>query len=154
MLETGAVAPDIRLSDLDGNRFTLSEAGPVLLAFFKISCPTCQLTLPFLERLHANHTGLAPLIYGISQDSLKDTREFNQYFGITFPVLLDPGKNGYVASNAYRITNVPSMFLVEPPGRIAWTLSGFHKAELEALGTRFGASPFREADRVPAMRPG
>ncbi len=27
--------------------------GPALLAFYKISCPVCQLTAPYLERLAA-----------------------------------------------------------------------------------------------------
>ena len=69
-----------RLQDLIAN-------GPVLLAFFKITCPVCQLTFPFLERLHT--AGTLP-IYGISQNDAEDTREFNQHFGVTFPTLLDP----------------------------------------------------------------
>jgi peroxiredoxin len=146
VLEPGAVAPDFAIGS-----FSLAaelQNGPVLLVLFKVSCPTCQFTLPFLERLYTR--GLR--VFGISQDDAAATREFTDYFGITFPVLRD-GPD-YPVSNAYGIEYVPSMFLVETAGRVAWSLNGFHKAELEKLGELAGGSPFREADRIPAMRPG
>jgi peroxiredoxin len=54
-LAVGARAPDFELKTLDGKRGWLGEElsrGPVVLAFFKVSCPTCQYAFPFLERLH------------------------------------------------------------------------------------------------------
>ena len=54
------------------------------------------------------------------------------------PTLLDSARHGYPASNAYALSHVPSMFLVERDGTISWSLVGFHKKELEALGARFG----------------
>lgn len=157
MLEAGACAPDVRLDMLQGGRFDLAEQlkrGPVALVFFKISCPTCQFTLPFLERLYDGATTGGPALFGVSQDKPDQTREFSQHFGIRFPVLLDRAEEKFPASNAYRITNVPSLFLIEPDGRIAWALNGFHKLELEELGKRFGRSPFLQDERVPALRPG
>ena len=56
MLSVGGKAPDFVLPTLSGIEVSLGEmtrSGPVLLAFFKISCPTCQYTFPFLERLAA-----------------------------------------------------------------------------------------------------
>ena len=47
-------APDFALSQLDGLpwEFPLDAAGrPVLLVFFETDCPTCLLTLPYLNRL-------------------------------------------------------------------------------------------------------
>jgi peroxiredoxin len=152
VLESGRPAPEFSLKDIAGKRRSLREelkSGPVLVVFFKISCPTCQLALPFLERI----AGQVRTV-GISQDDAPATKEFLEYFGITFPVLLDPAGERYQVSNAYRITNVPSLFLMEPDGRISWTLSGFHKGDLEALSARFGAVMFRESDTVPAMKPG
>ncbi len=157
MLQAGAAAPEVRLESLGGLSFRLAEEvreGPVVLAFFKISCPTCQFTLPFLERLHQGQSPATPRIFGVSQDTAAATVEFNRHFGIRFPVLLDPAAQQYPASNAYAITSVPSLFLIGPSRRIEWELSGFHKEELELLGTRFGQSPFTPGERVPAMRPG
>jgi peroxiredoxin len=152
MLETGRPAPEFSLKDIAGTRRNLREnlkKGPALLVFFKIACPTCQLTLPFLERLAP-----AVTIIGISQDDAASTQEFLEYFRITFPVLIDPANEHYAVSNAYRLTNVPSMFLIEPDGKISWTLNGFHKGDLEGLGNRFGRVLFLETEVVPMMKPG
>ena len=54
-LAIGAKAPAISLPSTNGETVTLAEAlkkGPVVAAFFKVSCPTCQFTAPFLERLY------------------------------------------------------------------------------------------------------
>jgi len=50
-LATGTKAPEFELKTLDGKKFSLRDElanGPVVLAFFKVSCPTCQYTFPFL----------------------------------------------------------------------------------------------------------
>ena len=49
-LTIGAKAPEFDLKTLDGKRFSLSDElahRPVVLVFFKVSCPTCQYALPF-----------------------------------------------------------------------------------------------------------
>ena len=54
----GNVAPNFSLKSLDGKEFSLANAlqkGPVLLAFFKIGCPVCQFTFPFIERLYQRY---------------------------------------------------------------------------------------------------
>jgi peroxiredoxin len=154
MLATGSQAPDIHLPDLNGLNWTLAKAlknGPVALAFFKVSCPTCQMTFPFLQRLA--EASPSTLLIAISQDDVAATREFHDRFGISLPTLLDTPRT-YPASNSYQITSVPSLFLVEPNGKISLSIEGFNKSAIEKLGERFGASPFHETDQVPALRPG
>ena len=75
----------------------------MLLAFFKISCPVCQLTAPYLERLAVRNERAVQVI-GISQDDAGATRGFANRFGLTFPTLLDSSEDEYPASNAYGIT--------------------------------------------------
>src|SRR5579872_1181839 len=85
----GSRAFDFRLPRLDGGEAALHDliaSGPAVLAFFKITCPVCQLTLPYLERIHRG--GILP-VYGISQNEIEDTTEFNREFGLTLPMLLD-----------------------------------------------------------------
>ena len=153
-------APEIGLTSLLGERITLTDllkSGPVLLAFYKVSCPTCQLAFPFLERLHCGQKADGFQVVGISQDDSRATDEFNRTFGLTLTTLLDPPMEHsvrYPASNAYQITNVPSLFLVEQDGQISESVNGFDKSELEKLGQRFGVQIFTPADRVPAYRPG
>jgi peroxiredoxin len=125
--------------------------GPALLVFFKVTCPVCQLTLPFLNRIHRSG-GMA--VYGISQDDVRDTREFLREFGVSFPMLLDSEDAGYPASNAYGISSVPTLFLVERDGKLASVVEGWQKAEIERLGTLAGMQVFRSDDQVPAWKAG
>ena len=156
-LETGERAPDFRLEDLNGGEKTLADllpAGPVLLAFFKVSCPTCQFTFPFLERIHRGMPKGPARLFAISQDDAPATREFHKEFGITFPTLLDSSRQGYPASNAYGLAYVPSMFLVERDETVSWSSIGFTKKELEALGKKLGVKVFQPGERVPESKSG
>jgi peroxiredoxin len=153
-IEAGARAPSFRLKGLGGAAISLDEIlakGPALLAFYKVSCPVCQLTFPYLERLAA---GTSIQIVGISQDDESATQAFNQRFGVTFPTLLDPSKEGYPASNAFGITNVPALFLVEPDGHVAQASGGFSKRDLEGFGERAGVRTFRADENVPEWKAG
>ena len=154
LLDPGARAPGFRLSRLEGGEATLAEIvarGRVLLVFFKVTCPVCQLTMPFLERMHASGT-LA--ICAISQNDARDTREFNRSFGVTIPTLLDSEDEDFPASNAYGIASVPTMFLVEGDGKISRVTEGWSKLDMEALGAAAGIALFRADDDVPVWKAG
>jgi peroxiredoxin len=154
MLAPGSEAPDFRLGDVNGYETTLKSMlakGKVLLVFFKISCPTCQLTLPFLERLYK---GGRIAVTGISQDDAEDTDAFSRHLELSFPVLLDLKETKYLTSNAFRISTVPSLFLVTEGGSIEWTLHGFSRNAIQELGERLDSVVFRPEDRVPELKPG
>lgn len=123
--------------------------GPVLLAFFKVSCPTCHLTFPFLDRISKGSLR----VIGVSQDSAELTKMFCDRFGVTFDTVFDLAADGYPMSNAFGITNVPSLFLIEEDGNISFAESGFAKVELDRLGKRAGVEVFR-GEKVPAFKPG
>ena len=72
----------------------------------------------------------------------------------TFPTLLDSSSEDYPASNAYGITSVPSLFLVERDGTIARSINGFSKRDFEEIGARAGVSPFSPDDHVPEWKAG
>lgn len=154
MLSAGMHAPAFELKALDGQRRSLAsllETGPVLAAFFKVSCPVCQFTFPFLERLAAND---AAQFIGISQDDAAPTAAFNARFGVTFPIFLDEGKEGYPVSNAFGISSVPSLFLIETDGTISKAFHGFSKKDIEELAQRVNVAAFRENETVPAWKAG
>jgi peroxiredoxin len=158
MLTTGVKAPAFTLDDLAGGQRSLKailEHGPVLLALYKISCPVCQLTLPYLDRIAAGGAKSGSLqVIGISQDDERATRRFLKSYGISMPTLLDREEDEYPVSNAFGISHVPSLFLVETDGTISLTVGGFCKRDLEALGPRAGVEPFRAEDDVPQWKAG
>ncbi len=153
LARTGSRAPDLRLPLLDGGEGSLAEMiahGPVLLVFFKVTCPVCQLTLPYLDRIHAS--GTLP-VYAISQNDADDTREFQRQFHVSLPTLLDP-EDHFPASNAYGISSVPTTFLVERDGNIARVVEGWVKRDIEWLAQKAGAVPFRQGERIPDWKAG
>jgi peroxiredoxin len=153
MLAVGDKAPEFLLNKLEGGKQSLTELlrqGPVLLAFFKVSCPVCQLALPFLDRIGK---GSLPVV-AISQDSERATRQFHQTYAISLATLLDRAEDHYPASNAFGIQHVPTMFLVEADGAISTVAEGFRKADLESIGLRSGMITFRATENVPAWKAG
>jgi peroxiredoxin len=147
MLSPGSKAPPFSLNDPDGSPHSLADLlsrGPILVVLYKISCPTCQFTLPFLDRIKGS-----PQIVAISQDDASGTRRFRTKYGLTMLTLLDRQEEGYPVSNAFGIAHVPSLFLVEADGTISHTAEGFVKADLEAIGV-----PFRADEAVPAWKAG
>ena len=162
-LDKGTQAPEIKLPTLGGANFVLSEArkqGPVALAFFKVSCPVCQMAFPFFERLHQAYRGKNVQVIGISQDSAHDTAAFTKQYGVTFPVALDDLKR-YSASNAYGLTNVPTLFLISPEGKIEISSVGWSRDELEDVSGRLAAAAgvdkkeiVHASDGVPSFKPG
>jgi peroxiredoxin len=161
-LVTGRIAPNFSLQSLDGKEYSLSAAmkrGPVVVAFFKISCPVCQFTFPFLERLYKRYGGDNVTFLGISQDDMRATRRFAEDHGVTFPVLLDV--EGYPVSNGYALTNVPTIFLVDSDGTVRTVCLGFDKVGLEQIAGVLAAqrhvppaAVFFADEHVPAHKPG
>jgi peroxiredoxin len=153
MLKKGQTARDFVLELLEGGRVSLRqilEQGPAAIVFFKTSCPTCQLALPFLDRMRG---GALP-VYVVSQDDAARTREFLRLFPVELPVLLDAAAAGYPASNAYGIEYVPSLFVIETDGTISETCEVFDRRVYEALAVRAGRPIFQPGESVPLYKPG
>jgi len=149
-----------------GRRVTTSDlvreaaSLPLLLAFFKVTCPTCKLAWPYLQKLHAAYGGSAVRVAGVAQDDEEAARSFYAEFGgASFELLLDP--KPYAASSAFGVESVPHLVLVAPDGSHEVLFSGWSRKDLEALGARLAESkrlPYAvlvaPGDPVPAFRPG
>jgi len=155
-LEAGKAAPEISLPGVQGGRFSLRQAltrGPLVVVFFKISCPVCQYALPFLERLYRAHQGKVSLV-GVSQNPKKDTEGFLREYSISFPVLLDD-TSAYPVSNAYGLTNVPTVFLISSGGEIEVSSVGWSRQNLEEINRRVSkvaappAALFHRGEEIP-----
>jgi peroxiredoxin len=161
-LASGSVAPGFSLLSLEGREYSLAtemKRGPVIVAFFKVSCPVCQFTFPFLERLYKRYGGEGVTFLGVSQDDARATRRFAEDYGVTFPMLRD--EEGYPVSNGYGLTNVPTTFLIDSDGSVRVVCHGFNKSDLESIANELAqrrkvplAALFQPDERVPANKPG
>jgi len=162
-IQAGARAQGFTLLALDQKQYSLAEAlkqGPVLAAFFKSSCPICQFTLPFLDRFHRHFRDTKAHVWAICQDEADEARSFVSEFRLAMPVLLEDVRT-YATSNAYGLTQVPTIFLIGQNGEIIQSSTGFQKQELiqiarklEVLTGKKGFVAFREDDEVPDSRAG
>jgi peroxiredoxin len=162
-LVTGKLAPHFTLPTLDGKQVSLHDLlkrGPVVLTFFKISCPVCQYAFPMYERLAKAHKGVAAFL-GISQNGPSDAKAFAREYGLTFPIAIDSDANHYAVSNAYGLTNVPTLFYIAPDGEIEVSSVGWSKADVDQVNAKLAElrhekphSLWRSGEDVPAFRAG
>ena len=161
-LTSGTKAPPFELQAMEGAKLSLADSlaqGPTLVAFFKVSCPTCQFTFPFVERIFRQFRANGIQVVGISQDDAEHNRQFAKQYGISFSILID--EYPYETSREYGVKYVPTLFLIMPDGRIGLMSDGFCKADLleiqKLLARHFSVTPpvlFQPSDVVPEFKPG
>lgn len=163
-LAAGTSAPDFTLTTLDGKKVSLTQLlqrGPVVLAFFKVSCPVCQYAFPMYERLATAYKDTPATLLGVSQNKAADAKVFAGEFGVTFPIVIDDDANHYAVSNAYGLTNVPTLFYIAQNGEIEVSSVGWLKAEVEEVSAklaalRSGTPPelWQAGEEIPTFRAG
>ena len=140
MIEVGQKTPQV------GARLPQREL--CLLVFLETDCPTCRLSVPYLNRLAEEGAH----VIGISQDSDVLTRQFVEQTSAKFPIEIDQDLQ---LSRAYDPFAVPAFVLVGADGYIKRTQIGFDKDELNAVAEEMGCRPIAEAhDGAPHRKPG
>jgi len=165
MVLAGKKAPPFELTGTDGEKYSLPRAlarGQLLLVFFKVSCPTCQFTFPFIERMYRQFLAVGAThvqVWGISQDNSQNTQRFAKDWGVTFPLLIDD--EPYEISQEYGLVHVPTLILISPDGQVELSGDGFCKGDLlgirQSLASQLAAKPadlFRAGEQVPDFKPG
>ena len=146
-LERGTEAPPIRGAELSG--------GPRAVLFYKVTCPTCQISAPVAERVHA---AASERFVAVGQDPPERLREFEREYGASFASVAD--EPPYELSDAYGIRTVPTLFLLQD-GRVqdvveSWDRDGWNRlaAKLALLTDRPPEAVSWEGDGLPPFRPG
>jgi len=119
----GQPAPDFSLQTLDGQTVALSSlrGQHVLIDFWATWCPPCKKALPHLQALSEGTEGLVVLT--VNAESPSVSRPFVQQHGFTFPTLIDIDRS---VSADYRVTAIPTTFIIAPDGTIARQMVGYH----------------------------
>ncbi len=159
-IETGAEAPRFTLPTLDGADLSLGDARdqPLLLAFLRVSCETCDVAFPYINRLRDTYPD-GWRLWTISQDEAGRSAEYRDRFAIRSPVLIDDPE--LAVSRAYDPPSTPTLVLIGTDGRVEYVSEGFAKDDLNELSARIAKHVGLPAveiapadDGNPAMRPG
>ncbi|MGC4117026.1 MAG: TlpA disulfide reductase family protein [Myxococcales bacterium] len=155
-LTTGAQAPRLTLKGLAGPREIPAVGKLQALFFFKVSCPTCPLAAPAVERLRQAYPALD--VVAVSQDEADESKSWAQQHGLE-PGLLAVEGAGYPASAGFGLAAVPTLVLVDGSGKVAAVQEGWSRNGYDALAGEaerlVGAAPVPIAPAEgPAFRPG
>ena len=113
----GTPAPAFELPPVGGGpRVGLEQLNGkiVLLNFWATWCKPCEDEMPAMERLYRSLSGRDFELLAISVDEDEAlVREFADRLGLSFPILMDPGKD---VANAYQTFRFPESLLVGRDG--------------------------------------
>jgi peroxiredoxin len=151
MLAPGDRAPSLHLPDAaTGEPVTdpWSE-GPVVLAFFKTTCPVCQMAAPKVQALAES----GARVVAVGEDPPPDLGSYAERYGQKVTTLSEPAP--YPVSDAFGIDTVPTLFLVGEEGTVrdavvSWDRDAWNRFAEEAGGTPVS----EEGDGLPPFRPG
>ena len=119
-------APDFSLPDMDGKIHKLSDYSGkvVLLNFWATWCPPCRRELPSMEMLYRDLKDKPFQVLACDQQEDIDTVfAFTGQLdpAPTFPLLLDSKS---VVSKAYSVPGLPTTFLIDKTGQVAYRAVG------------------------------
>lgn len=122
---TGRPLPPVSLTDLGGEGVRLpgQYAGSLLvILFWEKSCHLCTGKMPRAEVLYRKYMdqGLVLLALNVG-DSREAVEEVVSGMGITYPVLLDPGR---VTEKKFGIRAFPTIFFVDRDGALSGRILG------------------------------
>ncbi len=130
-------------------------AGPKVIFFYKVTCPTCQLAAP---KVQAFEEAYPERLLGVGQDPKDKLLGFARQFGMTFRSV--PDVEPYDISNQWGIRVVPTTFLVEGD-TIVDAVESWDRDGLNGISKRLAdmtGSPYRPisdpGDGLPPFRPG
>ncbi|HTJ87498.1 MAG TPA: TlpA disulfide reductase family protein [Terriglobales bacterium] len=108
---------DFTLTDLDGKAWNLKDlkGKVVLLNFWATWCPPCRKEMPDLEMLYRRFGAQGLIILGIDDEEAETVKPFIAQQGITYPVLLDPGRK---VNTLFQIEGIPKTFVYDRDGKI------------------------------------
>lgn len=121
---TGTVTPALKLKDLQGGIHDLADyrGQVVMVQFWATYCAPCIKEMPSMQRMQGKLAGKPFKILAVNMgESENEVRAFLKRVNVDFTILMDTEGE---ALAAWKVFVAPSTFIVDPDGRIRYTLQG------------------------------
>jgi peroxiredoxin len=108
---------DFTLTDLRGKAWNLKElrGKVVLVNFWATWCPPCRKEIPDLETLYNRFKNQGLVVLAISDEETDKVKPFIAERNVTYPVLLDPGRQ---VNELFQVVGIPKTFIYDRSGRL------------------------------------
>jgi peroxiredoxin len=109
--------PEFTLQDLAGKKWDFSDlrGKVVVVNFWATWCPPCRKEMPDLETLYERFQAKGLVVLAISDEEAAKVTPFIRERGVTFPVLLDPGRK---VNKAFIVEGIPHSFVYDREGKL------------------------------------
>jgi peroxiredoxin len=126
-------APDFDLKDPEGEPVRLLDfrGKPLIVNFWATWCPPCREEMPSMQRAHAavSKEGIGLVAINVGEDA--DTvAQFLADARVEFPLPLDETSRVVMS---YPVRGLPTTFVVDPDGRLAYVATGGREWDDPAL---------------------
>lgn len=134
---------DIRISDLRGK--------VVLVSFWASWCGYCRKQLPVIEKLQqvVGRERMEVVLVNFQEPPRTYREIVRKLKGLTLTLTHD--RDGAI-SEAYGVTSIPRLFMVDKDGRLGWTHSGYSEAsipKIAAAADRLLSEPWSPEEATP-----
>jgi len=124
--QTGFLAPDFVLNDLNGMEYQLSalQGKVIMLNVWASWCKPCQYEMPAMQNVYDKYSSDGFLILAVNNTLQDDYSKINLFVkenNLTFPILLDV--KGQV-SDLYQVQALPSTYFIDEKGEIVEIVIG------------------------------
>lgn len=109
--------------DIDGNKINTKDlAGKtIVLNFWFINCPPCQLEMPELNNLSEMYKADTSVVFiAVALDQEDDIRKFLRTHSFGYKIIDD----GRYISSQYGVTSYPTNVIIEPGGKVYFHSTG------------------------------
>ena len=139
----GGAAPEFDLPLVNGSGSLSSDelkGQPVVVNFFASWCLPCRDEAPLLQKTYEKYQAEGVQFIGVAiRDAESDTRDFIERYGITYPVVHDPGE---VFAGPVGVLGLPETYFITTD----WRFSS--KAAQDKIGDRQGTVWFGPIDEA------
>lgn len=125
LLKAGADAPSFTINDIEGKPHSLKDfrGSYVVLDFWATWCPDCRKDLPKMKELYAKYASDNVVFVGVSFDEKPEKlAEYVAANGIEWLQVSEfkkwKGEKNLKISDDYHVRWIPSLYLIDPKGKI------------------------------------